>query len=334
MKKAVFFDVKGYEKDIILSNIPQGLEPILIEESFHEGFLANYDKIKDAEILSVFVSSYVRSENLKKLPSLKLILTRSTGFNNVDLAYCRENNIDVLNVPNYGDITVAEFSFALLLSLTRKIDIAYNDIREGQIDMTKYVGMDLYGKTVGVVGTGAIGRHFCKIAGGFGMKVLAYDIRENDEMKKLDYLQYVPLDNLVEQSDIISLNVPANEHTYHMINEERLNKMKDGVIIINASRGEVIDTQALYNALLSKKVAAAGLDVLECEEAFSNPQIDCRRVECLEKTILNHKLLTMKNVIVTPHIAFDTKEAIGRILSVTFDNLKKYLLGEVQNKVN
>ncbi len=336
--KTVFFDIKDYEEDILKRNQPEECEFILIKDTFQNGFDANYEKIKDAEILSVFTSSKVPGELLKNLPELKLITTRSTGYNNVDLEYCKMAGISVVNVPKYGDCTVAEFAFALLLNVVRKVSLAYEELKAGRINLQGSIGMDLFDKTIGIIGTGAIGCHTAKIAHGFGMKILSYDPFPKEDIKEKYSVEYVELEYLLENSDIISVHAPSTKENFHMINDEAFSKMKDGVILINTARGEIVNTGALYRALKSGKAAGAGLDVLECEDVLVNEElyltkIDCVQRECLEKTLINHRMLEMPNVIITPHIAFDTQEAITRILNTTIGNIRKYLNHSIQNKV-
>jgi D-lactate dehydrogenase len=336
--KIVFFDVKDYEKNFLNENKPENCEFILIKENFSEGFESNYQDIKDVEILSVFTSSKVSEELLRRMPDLKIIATRSTGYNNVDLEYCKQAGISVVNVPGYGEVTVAEFTFALLLNVIRNVSKAYEQLKKGKINLQGSIGMDLLGKTIGIIGTGSIGCYTAKIAYGFGMKILSYDPFPKEELKDQFKVDYVSFEDLLSKSDIISLHAPSTKQNFHMINDAAFSRMKDGVIIINTARGEIMDTNALYKALKSGKVAGAGLDVLECEDIIANEElflakIDCVHKECLEKTLINHKLLDMPNVIVTPHIAFDTIEAVHRILQTTINNIKAYLEGNIINRV-
>jgi len=336
--KTVFFDIKDYEEEILSQNQPEECEFILIKKPFQDGFDENYEQIKDAEILSVFTSSKVPGELLKKLPNLRLVTTRSTGYNNVDLEYCKMADIKVVNVPKYGECTVAEFAFALLLNVVRKISEAYKELQEGRINLQGLIGMDLQGKTIGIIGTGAIGCHTAKIAHGFGMNILSYDPFPKEDIKEKFSVQYTELDELLKNSDIISVHAPSTKENFHMINDKAFSKMKDGVVFINTARGEIVDTGALYRALKSGKVGGAGLDVLECEDVLAREELfltkmDCVQRECLENTLINHKMLDMPNVIVTPHIAFDTKEAIRRILNTTLDNIKAYINSDIINKV-
>jgi len=337
--KAVFFDAKETDKNFLKKNKPENCEFVYIQAPLHIGLEENLEQIKDAEILSVFTGSTVSADLLKKFDNLKLITTRSTGYNNVNLEYCAKNGINVSNVPKYGDVTVAEFTFALLLNVIRKVNLAYTELRQGKINLENYTGHDLAGKTIGLIGTGAIGAYTAKIAYGFGMKILTYDPFPNEELKEKLGVEYVELDRMYRESDIISLHAPSIKENFHLVDAKAFSQMKDEVIIINTARGEIMDTNALYNALKSGKVAGAGLDVLECEEIIANEElflskIDCVKKECLEKTLINHKLIDMPNVIITPHIAFDTAEAVYRILQTAIDNINGYLQGNIINRVN
>jgi D-lactate dehydrogenase len=336
--KIVFFDVRDYEQKELQKLANENTEVILLEDSFHLNFDANFDKIKDADIISVFVTSRVYADKLSKLTNLKYISTRSTGFSHIDLDYCKEHNIGVSNVPRYGDITVAEYAIGLLLSLTKKITLSATELKSNKIIPENYIGTELFRKTVGVIGVGSIGGQFCRIANGFGMKILGYDLYPKQEFADKYGVEFVSLEELFAQADIISVHAPSTKENYHLLSTEQFNLMKDGVIIINTARGEIIDTKALYDALLSGKVGGAGLDVLECEDILTNQdkflqKDECKMQGCLEKTLINHRLLTMENVIVTPHVAFDTHEAIARIVATTIDNIQTFTAGEVKNSV-
>ncbi|EKE04676.1 MAG: hypothetical protein ACD_20C00022G0001 [uncultured bacterium] len=337
--KAAFFDIKDIEEKYLKENQPADCEFIMIRESLQEGLDKHLDQIKDADIVSVFTTSRAPAETLSKFSNLKMVTTRSTGYNHIDLEYCKQHNIPVVNVPRYGDCTVAEFAFGLLLDVTRKITNAYNDLRNGIINIQEHLGLDLNGKTIGIIGTGAIGTHAIKIANGFCMNILAYDPYPKKELEEKYNVTYVNMDTLYRESDIISIHAPATKENFHMVNDEAFNKMKKGVVIVNTARGEIMDTQALYIALKNGIVAGAGLDVLECEDILNNEdqylmKVDCIDPNCLSKTLLNHKLLDMPNVIVTPHLAFDSVEAVQRILNTTMDNIKGYLSNNIPNKVN
>jgi D-lactate dehydrogenase len=289
----------------------------------------------DTDIISLFTHSEVLShKNLDVFPNLKLIATRSTGFNHIDLEYCKKRGIVVSNVPRYGEATVAEFAFGLLLALSRKIIAAQNDMARNRIHMENYMGFDLLGKTIGIVGTGSIGRHMIKIAQGFGMKVLAYDLYP---AKDLADLYVKKIDDIFEKCDIISLHVPSTKENWHMLNAASFSKMKKGVVIINTARGDLIDVQALYKALRDGIVAGAGLDVLENEDFLLHDDIikddRLKNADFLLDSAMNLKILQLKNVIATPHIAFNSVDAVERILKTTYDNINGFLAGTPMNNV-
>lgn len=293
--------------------------------------------LNSAEILSIFVSHQCKSEELGKLPNLKLIAARSTGFDYVDVAAARERGVEVVYVPSYGENTVAEFAFALLLSLSRKIPEAHEQITEtGKFTQSNLRGFDLKDKIVGIVGTGRIGANMIRMAKGFKMNVIAYDPFPKQELQNEGF-RYVSFEELLRESDIISMHAPLNEHTHHMINKENINKMKKGVIFINTARGGLIETGALEKALEEGIIAAAGLDVLEEEKDMSdetsllnNPDA---KIEELKNVLANHYLIHHPRVLVTPHIAFNTTEAVQRILDTTIDNINAFTRGEVKNRV-
>jgi len=336
--KIVCFDVKNYEVDMLnkLSDIAD--EVVLIEDSFHVNFAKNLEKIKDADIISVFVNSMVMSDNLSALPNLKFIATRSTGFSHIDLDYCKSHGIAVSTVPRYGDVTIAEYAFALLMASAKKIVYSSSDLKNRIIEPDNYIGMDLFGKTVGVIGVGSIGRQFCRIANGFGMKILGYDLYPNEQATKDYNVKFTDLETLLKESDVISIHAPSTKDNIHLIDAKQFEMMKDGVVLVNTARGEILNTEALYESLLSGKVASCGLDVLECEDIIRNEddflqKDECKIMACLRKTLINHRLLAMNNVIVTPHVAYDSKEAIERILSTNIDNIKAFLAADIQNNV-
>ncbi|MAZ76742.1 MAG: hydroxyacid dehydrogenase [Micavibrio sp.] len=296
--------------------------------------LDNIDHYASAEIISCFIYSDLSRSILEKIPNLKLIATRSTGTDHIDLEYCNSMGIAVANVPSYGEHTVAEHVFALLLGLSRHISQATHRTREGDFSFAGLQGFDLFGKTIGIIGTGAIGRHVAQIAKAFGMSVLAYDI---DPRTNAD-LSYVDLKELLSQSDVISLHIPDTSQTRNMLSEKEFSFMKDGVVIINTARGSVIDVKALFGALKSGKVGAAGLDVLP-EEPVIREEAELLRESFsqqhdLETLLTDYVLLHQKNVIVTPHSAFYTKEAVAKILQVTAQNIVAFMAGKPQNIVN
>lgn len=336
--KTAFFESDKEEKDFLSQN--EKLKSSGVEPVFFEGFL-NKDNIpgdKDFEALSVFVGSELDAETLGSFENLKFIATRSTGFDHIDLGYCKEKGIKVSNVPSYGENTVAEYAFALLLNLSRRIGEAYENVRDdGDWSVKGLQGFDLKGKTIGIVGTGNIGKNSVKIAHGFGMNILASDVRQDEELVRDYAVKYVDLDELLENSDIVTLHVPYLKSTHHLINGDNIRKMKEGAYLINTSRGPVVETEALVNALQEKRLGGAGLDVLE-EEGITKDEFGFLLAKGetegdLKTVIANHVLIDMPNVIVTPHNAFNTRSAWERILNTTVDNLVSFKEGKSVNLV-
>lgn len=291
----------------------------------------------DADIVSVFVSSALSRVQLDALPQLKMISARSTGVDHIDIAYAKEKGIVVSNVPKYGAHTVAEFTFALMLDLSRRLfDAAYQVRKEGRFDTAALEGFDLYGKTLGVLGTGAIGKHVVSIARGFGMNVLMFDKFPNSSLEE-GTAKYAPMDEVLAQSDILTLHVPFVPENQHLINKEAIAKMKRGAYIVNTARGELIDTEALLDGLKSGQIAGAGLDVLEEERALKDEMELVKGVESihlLKAVIRDHMLIDMPRVVVTPHIAFFSKEAYLEILQTSAQNISAFLSGSPVNTVH
>ena len=333
MQTVIFYDTKPYEKDFFEFELNEDKKIIFIDSELLPDKVLSKEE-QNAEIISVFTSSRLDKQVLEKFKNLKLILTRSVGYSHIDLDYCNSKNIIVANTPHYGDYTVAEFSFGLLLSLVRRIGYGQNELKQGDMYPETF-GMELYNKTIGIIGTGAIGSKSLKIAKGFSMNILCFDININEEIEKEYNAKYVDLDTLCKFSDIIMLHAPLTSHNYHMIDEEKFSLMKDTAVIVNTARGELIDTEALYNALIDKKIQGVALDVFEFEETISNKRpTEKINFKNLRISLINNKLLNLPNVVATPHIAYDTKEAINRILQKTTKSLNEFLLGkEVEYRV-
>ena len=295
----------------------------------------NVNKYKNLEVVAAFVHSELNKEVLDKLPKLKLIVTMSTGYDHINLEECKKRKIVVCNVPVYGENTVAEHTFALILALSRKIVDCVNRTHLGSFRLEGLRGFDLKDKTIGLVGCGNIGKNVARIARGFEMKVLVFDLYKDKKLAKEIGFKYVLLEKLLQESDIITLHVPENKHTHHLINKEKLKLMKNSAYLINTSRGGIVDTKALISALKNKQIAGAALDVMEDEcEILEETQLLKKEFggHCdLSKIVKNHQLLRMKNVIITPHNAFNTNEALMRILQTTLDNIKAFKRGKVIN---
>jgi len=291
----------------------------------------------DAEALCVFVSSPVGVAEMDRFPKLKLITTRSTGFDHIDRAEAARRGVAVASVPGYGAPTVAEFAFALILTLSRKIYDSYELVRSGVYKQDNLAGFDLAGKTIGIVGGGRIGAHAARIAKGFGMTVLVCDPFPNESLAKEIGFAYVELLELLGASDIITLHAPYTKETHHLINKESIHSIKKGAFLINTARGALVETDALVEALQNGILAGAGLDVLEEEGALADEMHilnDPHPKELELHTLLeNHYLIEHPRVIVTPHVAFDTKEAVERILDTTAKNIQGFFAGKPQNLV-
>ena len=331
--KIAFFEVSSEDREYIgKSHAEKGIllfEEPLTAESAH--------KAKDCEIISVFIYSKVDAAVLEALPHTKLIATRSTGFDHIDKAACAAKGVRVSNVPYYGENTVAEHTFALILALSRNVHKSYIRTLRNNFSIEGLKGFDLKGKTIGVIGTGRIGMHVIRIAKGFGMHVLAFDTRQDVFLSEILHFSYASMDELLAQSDIISLHLPYCESTHHIINEDAIQKMKPGVLLINTSRGGLVDNNALIQALDQKIIAGAGLDVLEGEELIREEKQLLHHAEKssskLEELLKNHLLLSQDNVVFTPHIAFYSQEALERILDSTMASIESFENGNLLNEV-
>ena len=328
-KHLVFIDREKWDRDYIIKSF-QGLRLTFLTK------IGQYDKIKDADILSIFIDTNITASVLAKLPKLKFIATRSTGFDHIDIKACKKRGIKVANVPTYGENTVAEHTFGLILCLSRKIYQASNRTKLGDFTIKDLMGFDLKGRTIGIVGAGHIGRHVIRMAHGFEMNVLVSDPNLNQkEAKKLKVIK-VNLNSLLKKSDIITLHCPLCPATEQMINAENIKLIKKGSLLINTARGELIDTAAVLDALKNGTLAGAGLDVLEEEKAIKHEDeiLDERfDLKVLRTLIENNVLIKHPNVLVTPHIAFNSYEAVARILETTVENIKNFLKGKPKNLI-
>lgn len=308
--------------------------------TFHEGTFASHPELSDPEatVLSVFMESHIGEPEMARFPALKLIVTRSTGYDHVDLAAATARGVSVANVPTYGENTVAEFTFALLLALSRRVIDADERVREtGTFSSEGLRGFDLAGKTIGVIGCGHIGMHVIRMANGFGMKVLGFEAQPDPARAQEYNFSYASLPELLAESDIITLHVPYNPHTHHLINMDNIAAIKKGTYLINTARGAVVETDALVDALQKGILAGAALDVLE-EEGELNEEATLLaaphpNAEALKTALENHYLITHPRVIVTPHVAFNTTEAVERIIDTTIENIRSFGEGSPINIV-
>ncbi len=327
--KIAFFDTKSYDKiSFEKYSADHDLEFKYFETKLNEDTveLANgFDGV------CIFVNDTVNSFVIDKLAEMgvKLIALRCAGFNNVDMKYAK-GRIHVVRVPAYSPYAVAEHTMALLLTSIRRIHKAYIRTRDFNFSLNGLTGFDLYGKTVGIIGTGKIGRIFINICRGFGMKVIAYDKFPSSDIADGVNVKYVNLDELFANSDIISLHCPLTDDTYHIIDGDAISRCKKGVIILNTSRGALVDAEALLNGIKSRKVGAACLDVYEEE---SDLFFEDNSGHILEDDTLA-RLISMPNVIVTSHQAFLTEEALENIASTTVDNIGAMLNhGQCENEL-
>lgn len=321
--KILFYDTKNYDRrsfDATLQKFP-GIEIEYIKSDLDprtatmaEGF----------DAVCAFVSSNVGAETLTILHKKKvgLVLMRCAGFNNVALEKAKEYGIRIMRVPGYSPEAVAEHAMALALASNRRLYKAYNKVRENDFSLSGLMGFNFYQKTAGIIGTGKIGAAMCRICHGFGMRVIAYDVYQNESLR--DFVEYVSLEELLAQSDVISLHCPLMDSTYHMINIETIKQMKDGVILVNTSRGALVKTADLIEGIRMHKFAGVGLDVYEEE---TNNVFEDRSDEILEHST-TARLLSFPNVMITSHQGFFTSEALEAIAETSLQNALDYQAGK------
>ena len=322
--KIAFFNLRPGEEEYLKTNLSE-----------HELFLTR-DPItpdqlpeqKDFEVVSFFTDSKIDAAVIDALPDLKYLAARSTGYDHVDLKTAEIKGIPVSNVPTYGENTVAEQTFALLLALSRRIVKAVNSVKDSEtFNREGLQGFDLKGKTIGIIGTGHIGIHVIKLAKAFEMEVIAFDAFANQNLATDYGFKYVTLDELLASSDIISLHVPLLPETKNLINMENINKIKKGAVLINTARGEIVEAGALLTALEQGILSGAGLDVMADEESLRKGDISDEDYQ------INKKIIDMESTLVTPHNAANTKEAYQRIMETTVDNIKSFISGAPKNLV-
>jgi D-lactate dehydrogenase len=332
--KIAFFEIEPWEREYLTLQLKK-FDLVFFEHALQA---RDVKKISQATILSPFIYSRIDKRILSALPSLQYITTRSTGFDHIDIKTCRAKNIVVSNVPTYGENTVAEHTFALILALSRKICQSWERTRKGDFSLENLRGFDLKGKTLGVIGVGHIGQHVIRIAKGFEMHVLAFDTKPNATLAKQIGFHYASFENVLKNSDIVTLHVPYNKTTHHLIGPKTLKLFKKGCYLINTARGGICDTTTLLKGLRQGIFAGLGLDVLE-EECFVREERELLAPgfakTCNLKTVLeNHILLRQPNVVITPHNAFNSKEALQRILNTTVENIKSFAKNKPINIVS
>ena len=327
--KVTFCSTKPYDKEFF-DKVNQDFN---FELDYFETHLGPHilNVIDHSDAVCAFVNDTLNAEVLESLSKkgVKYIALRCAGFNNVDLEAAKRLGMRVCRVPAYSPEAVAEHAMAMILTLNRKTHKAYNRVREQNFSLNGLMGFNLYQKTIGVIGTGNIGTAFAKIAKGFGAQVLAYDITENQELTDLG-IDYVSLDTLLSESDIISLHCPLMDSTHHLINKESITKMKENVMIINTSRGGLIDTKAVVDGLKSKHIAYLGIDVYEQEEKLFFRDLSQTIIE--DDTI--QRLMSFPNVLVTAHQAFFTEEALHQMATSTRSSLSHFEKNEAFENAN
>ncbi|OGG71318.1 hypothetical protein A3F27_00680 [Candidatus Kaiserbacteria bacterium RIFCSPHIGHO2_12_FULL_53_13] len=336
--KIVFFEISEEDQKILAGMLP-GQDAAFFKEKLS---MQNIELARGAEVISVFINSQVNKEIIDALPGIKLITTASAGTDHIDVAYARSKGIAAAAVPAYGSHTVAEFAFALILALSRKIFPAYHYLREdNDFNLSNLMGFDLYQKTLGIVGTGRIGKNTARIAKGFEMKTIAYDLHPDEKFATEYGVEYVNLPALLARSDIVTIHTPYTKETHHLINRENIAGIKKGALLINTARGEIVEAGALVWALNEGLIAGAGLDVFEGERYMKEEMaslVDSRE-EAFEtkegfRTLLeNNSLIHDRRVIATPHMAFFSREAKTNILETTAGNIKNFIAGTPSNIV-
>ncbi len=324
--KILFYDTKPYDKECF-EKVAKRYENLDIEYLKTDISKRTAALSKGYDAVCVFVASDVNVEVIKTLyeNKVKLILLRCAGYNNIDLNAAKKYNITVLRVPGYSPEAVAEHAMALAFAVNRHIHKAYIKVRENNFSLMGLTGMNFHKKTAGIIGTGKIGAAFSRICNGLGMDVIAFDKYKNPD---LDFVKYVSLDELLEKSDLISLHCPLLTSTYHMINTDAIERMKDGVILVNTSRGALISTEDLIKGIRHHKFAGVGLDVYEEE---SNNVFENREDDIME-TSVTARLLSFPNVIITSHQGFLTNEALEAISEITLENAIAFANGSICEK--
>ena len=321
--KILFYDTKSYDKESFQDTL-KDYQGITIEYTKSDLDPRTAALAEGFDAVCAFVSSAIGTQTMEILheKGITLLLMRCAGFNNVDLETAGKYGIRVMRVPGYSPEAVAEHAMALALASNRRLYKAYNKVRENDFSLSGLMGFNFYQKTAGIIGTGKIGAAMCRICRGFGMKVIAFDVYQNESLK--DFVEYVSLERLLSDSDVISLHCPLMDSTYHIINIDTIRQMKDGVILVNTSRGALVKTDDLIEGIRMHKFAGVGLDVYEEE---TNNVFEDRSDEILEHST-TARLLSFPNVMITSHQGFFTREALGAIAATTLRNAMDYVEGK------
>lgn len=336
--KMLVFDFRETEKKFFEQNNFENFDIKFFDFSLNEETLklvSEEDK-EQAAIISIFVNSSLTKEVIDAFKNLRMIAARSTGYDHINKRACVQRNIAVLNVQNYGETAVAEFTIGLIIGLTRNLFQIVSSVKDGTYINKNFVGRDVEQLTLGVVGTGAIGAAVCRLAHAFGMKILAYDLKAKTELVDKYGVEYTLFENMLRNSDIVTLHLPYTGDNYHMFSKHEFELMKQDSYFVNVARGELVELKYLKEQLDNGKIAGAALDVVACDTKECNEldkKIETTSLECLQNSRTVRELLQMPNVIVTPHIAYESQDAIDYILYQTFDGIRDCINGGNKNRV-
>lgn len=330
------FDVDNYQRTLIENEF-------INEKSFELNFFTEpLDKTTVPQVskssgVAIFIRSRITEEIIRMLPDLKVIATMSTGIDHIDMKSCDNRGIKVCNVPAYGDNTVAEYAFGLIIALARKLKPTFDRVERGIFSRTGLMGMDLKGKTLGVIGTGRIGSHMIKLGSAFEMKLIAHDLKPDEDLEDEYGVEYLSLIDLLKKADVITLHLPYTKSTHHLIDAKTLQHVKSNALLINTSRGKVVDTVVVADALREGRIGGLALDTFEGEEIWIEEEFlrrDDLAALSLKQAMESFFVLRSDRAILTPHNAFNTKEALDRILITSARNLKAYFKDTPKNIVN
>ena len=334
--KLLFFDYRKSEEKFFSKNNFENYDIKFYRNSLNKETVKTLPQklLDETTIVSVFITSEIDKDVISKFKNLRVISTRSTGFDHICVNSCTNRNITLINVENYGQLPVSQFTIGLIIMLTRNILPSVVTVPDNSFAVEKFIGTDLNSLTLGIIGTGAIGLAVAEYAKCLGMKVLAYDKNRNSELEKNKFVKYVELDELLTRSDIVSLHLPYTQENTKMFSYTQFDMMKNNSYFINVSRGELVDNNALLKALDNGKLKGVGLDVVSCTEASSEREkVEKSSIYCVNKSKIVKRLLQHSNVIITPHIAYNTQEAIDCILKTTFEGISDYLSGGFKHRV-
>ncbi len=334
--RVVFVEVKAWERSFVEERAEAaGWDARFFEEPAES--LPDFER-SGVEVLSCFIHSQVDCTLLDSCPKLRLVATRSTGVDHINFQDCRSRDVLVANVPHYGENTVAEHTLGLILCLARNIPEAAERVRRGNVALEGLLGSDLSGKTLGVVGAGRIGLHVIRMGRAMNMRVLAYDVMPQPLLGEVMGFEYVDLEQLLREADVVTIHCPLTPATHHLLDAEKLALMKPSALLVNTARGGIVDSKALLEALDEGRLAGAALDVLEGERVITEDSVllrdDSVPLDELRLAVEAYQLMRHPRVIVTPHVAFYSREALHRILSTTIESIAAFLAGSPQNLVS